>query len=131
MLQSLLQGLGIGIGFTISIIIGFVLFIGIKAMFKKYKPKDLLEPFEDYKSKLLDEEKYEEVLAVSNILTYLKLGKLHDDIDDYEIEKTETKLTDFISLVDDEDEYENVLLDKKDNNHKKTKYVVKGKKEGL
>jgi hypothetical protein len=35
-------------------------------------------------------------------------------------------------LEDEDDKYENVLLDKKDNkNNKKTKYVVIGKKEDL
>lgn len=130
MLQSLLQGLGASLGFIIGLFVCFVLFIGIKALFKKYKPKDLLEPFEEYKTKLLYEERYEEVSELRNILTYLKLGKLHDDIDNYEIEKKETSLSDYISFEDADDEYENVLLDKNNKEEKKKpKYVVVGKKE--
>ena len=130
MLYSLLQGISIGFGFIIGLFICGIIFIAIKAMFKKYKPSDLLEPFQNYEKKLIDEERYEEVSVLRNILTYLKLGK-HDDIDKYKIEKKETSLSDYISLEDKEEEYENVLLNKhdKDNSVKKLKYVVVGKKE--
>lgn len=131
MLYSLLQGISIGFGFIIGLFICGIIFIAIKAMFKKYKPSDLLEPFQNYEKKLIDEERYEEVSVLRNILTYLKLGKLHDDIDKYKIEKKETSLSDYISLEDKEEEYKNVLLNKhdKDNFVKKLKYVVVGKKE--
>lgn len=133
MINHILQGIGIGIGLFITlVVIGLIMLVIYKIISNKYDASELLEPFEIYKNKILNEEKYEEVTMLDDIIHYLKLDKLHVNIKKYEIEELESNNNGFISIniEDKEEETENLLLNKnvKGTQDSDIKYIIKGLK---
>ena len=80
-----------GILISFGIIIGFVLFgsIIMKNVNKEdaYNSNDLLEPFNYYLIKITQEENYEQINLVKNIILNLKKNIVIDDVNLFKIDK--------------------------------------------
>jgi len=94
MILSIWTGLGFGMGFVFGIILGIlILFILYKILKGKKKNEVGQEPFtveifEVYRKKLVDNEKFEEIRKIDEIIGYLKDNKYPTTLlVDYGIEK--------------------------------------------
>ena len=80
-----------GILLAFGVIIGFFIFIAwIMHKAKKedeYEAESLVKPFEKYLQKVNEDEHYEQIKQVENIISELKAGKVSEDVKRFKIKK--------------------------------------------
>lgn len=80
-----------GILIAFGVIIGFLIFVAliVKKANKEdeYEPEELIKPFQDYLQKIEEEEVYEQINIVKNIIYELKAGKIIRDVENFKIKK--------------------------------------------
>lgn len=79
--EGILQAFGIIIGFVIAI----VWFMHKAKPDASYAAEDLLQPFTNYLDKILEEQQYDQVALVKNIIVDLTRGKVPEDIKQFKI----------------------------------------------
>jgi uncharacterized protein YktB (UPF0637 family) len=130
-LLEILRGFCLSIGFVIGMFVTVIVIVkilfGNKKKKEKYKPEDLIKPFNEYKGKLLEAENYEEVKEAEQIISELNKNKVPREVELFEIIKKTS--IEFGGLIKD-DEWK--TDSKSDDGIKFVKrYIVKGKKPDI
>lgn len=105
LLNELLRGFFLGLGFVFGAAFLIILLVSMitGGKSKSYSAKDLLKPFEKYRGKLQQTEKYEEMQVVDQIIESLKKDEVIDAVSLFDID-SDTKL-----VVDDNDDGPNMI----------------------
>jgi hypothetical protein len=92
-------GFGFAFGFLFIIIILVKMLLATKSKKKTYNSNDLIKPFFYYKERLVEMEKYEEMIIVDNIMDNLGKDIIVPEVYQYEI-KSDTQL-----VLENDEEY--------------------------
>ena len=84
---ELIKGLFLSIGLILGFLGFAFLLVSLSNKKAKYKPSDLIEPFEKYKKQIIYEEIYEEVKTINSILYHLHNNVLPEELNHYDIKK--------------------------------------------
>lgn len=87
--MSFRSAIGLGIGFMVGVIIFIVVVLILLSLLKGKKGEFTVDMFEDYKSEIISEERYEEVVEVDKIIKSINSGKPDKRLlSNYEIDTT-------------------------------------------